>query len=208
MLYLDDVGDAMDRSMEDPAEPLVDLQTGEVVWAPREDTAGFDDPELEQAIEDDPDRFLSIPRIESRDEYRWMEGFVRELDDDEPKRRLDDALAGRGAFGRFRAVLQDYRDLRERWFASRADRLANEAREWLEGTDVEFQCERRVVERPPLEPTPKKEKLALRVAHVLLLGDGGRTILEGRVRRSMSAGARHPRELFKLLARDLCVTAA
>jgi hypothetical protein len=75
-INLDDVGDAMDRSMEDPAEPLIDLQTGEVVWTPREETAGFDDPELEQAIDDDPNRFLSIPRLESRDEYRW-DGSLR-----------------------------------------------------------------------------------------------------------------------------------
>lgn len=57
---------------------------------------------------------------------------------------------------------------------------------------------------PKMQHERREKKLPLRVAHVLLLGTPG--LVDGRVRRSVVAGHRSPRELFELLARDLCAT--
>lgn len=205
-ILLDDVADAMDRSPEDPHEPLLDRHAGSVVYAPDPDSVEIWDQELARALDDEPERFLLIPRVESREEYSWMASFVETLanEDGDARDRLADALAGKGAFGRFRAVLRDYPSLRERWFAARTEHLVDETTAWLEREKVAFVPHRRRVERPHAQQTKGKEKLPLGIVHVLLLGAGDRAVVDGKVRRVLVAGSRKPRELFKLLARDLC----
>jgi hypothetical protein len=45
--------------------------------------------------------------------------------------RLEVALDGRGAFGRFKRVLADWREHRQDWFAFSDDRRRGRARAWL-----------------------------------------------------------------------------
>jgi hypothetical protein len=204
-ILLDDLADAMNRSPDDVSEPLLDRRTGDIVYAPAFALTGFEDPDLSRALDDEPERFVPIPRAEGREQFEWMAAFADAVDEDDVQRRLADALSGSGAFGRFRAVLRDYPDLRERWFAELREHLADEARAWLEREDVAYTAKRREV-APERQHGRREKKLPLRVAHVLLLGAPG--LVDGRVRRSIEAGPRSPRELFKLLARDLCATMA
>ena len=205
-IVIDEVADALARSSDEPLAAHLDLRDGSVVYEPDENW-GYVDEDLARAFEEEPKRFLLIPRSGSHDEYSWMESFVDSIvDDDEARDRLADAIRGKGAFGRFRNMLRDYPELRERWFALRTERLADAARAWLEGEDVAYVEKRRVVQEPQVqaEQPPRKEKLPLAIVHVLLLGEGERDVVEGKVRRVVRAGSRNPRELFKLLARDLC----
>lgn len=134
-----------------------------------------------------------------------MASFVETLEDDGDARdRLMDALGGKGAFGRFRNLLRDYPNLRERWFAARTERLVDEARAWLEREKIAFVPQRRMIERSHAQETERKEHLPLRIAHVLLLGTAGRDAADGKVRRILKVRSRTSRSLFKLLARDLC----
>ncbi len=202
-ILLDDLADAMNRSPDDASEPLLDRRTGDIVYAPDFDLTGFEDPDLSRALDDEPERFVPIPRVEGRAQFEWMAAFADAVDEVDVQQRLADALSGTGAFGRFRAALRDYPDLRERWFAELREHLAEEATAWLEREEVVFTATRREV-APERQHERRESKLPLRVAHVLLLGMPG--LVDGRVRRSVEAGPRSPRELFKLLARDLCAT--
>jgi hypothetical protein len=202
-ILLDDVADAMNRSPDDARELLFDRETGDVVYAPDDALTGLDDHELTHAIEDEPDRFVAIPRIETREQFEWMVAFANGVDEQDVQRRLADALSGKGAFGRFRAVLRDYPDLRQRWFTELQERLVEEARTWLEHEGIAFTARRR--ERVAVKPPHTREKKPpLRLAHVLLLGEPA--VVDGRARRSLHAGSLNARELFKLLVRDLCAT--
>ena len=57
----------------------------------------------------------------------------------EPRLRdlLSVALDGRGAFGRFKCVLEDHPRERERWFRMRDESCADRVREWLRELDIE-----------------------------------------------------------------------
>lgn len=149
-INLDEVADAMDQWSESTEEPLLDRETGHVVVVPDFDWTGVEDPELERAIEAEPDRFLPIPRFETRLEYEWMAVFCESIGDADAraKDRIADALRGKGAFRRFKDVLYEYPALRERWFAERNDYAANHASAWLKSEGVAFEpCRRQITKQ-------------------------------------------------------------
>ncbi|MGW3647874.1 UPF0158 family protein [Streptomyces sp. NPDC000878] len=89
--------------------------------------------ELETGFEkaDDPERWLSVPALGSRDGYQDMELFIEGPDDAALADRLRTAIRGRGAFRRFKDVLA--RDERAwRLFHRLSDeRQLGRARAWL-----------------------------------------------------------------------------
>ena len=68
------------------------------------------------------------------------------MSDPRVRDRLEVALHGRGAFRRFKSVLLEYLDERERWFAFQDKRIREAMREWLEENNIE----------PTTEPPKKK----------------------------------------------------
>jgi hypothetical protein len=135
-----------------------------------------------------------------------MERFAATVEEAHVADRLADALSGKGAFSRFRRVLDQHPDVRERWFAAQRDVLGTRAREWLSSVGVEVAAEPAL--REPPEP-PQQQAAApgpLRLTHVLALGapDGKTEILDGRVLRVVHARSEgEARRTFKELARDL-----
>lgn len=205
------VAEAMDRSEEEPFDRVLDLETGAIELLPHE--RGFGDdlaPELERALAEQPDRFPSIPRIETREQFLWMSDFAASLDasEDDVRARLSNALSGRGAFGRFRAVLAEYRDLESRWFSERAEHFAAAAESWLRSLDVEVEAVRpKTPERGrPAAPVANKKQLPpVTFAQVLLLGAAEPASSPDRVRRVLVAKGQG-RAFFKLVVRDFCET--
>jgi predicted nucleotidyltransferase len=83
--------------------------------------------------EEDPEElgWIPIPRGESRQGYRDMEDFIARVRDPRARDLLGRAIAGRGAFRRFKDTLFDFPDLREAWFAFHDRRMQRRAVEWL-----------------------------------------------------------------------------
>lgn len=120
----------------------LDAETGEVVPLP----GPFGEPEAlpeeireeyERILEEEPDRLRPVPRISSERGYRWMVRFAESVGDEDLRRLLRVALDGKGAFGRFKRVLSDHPEARERWFRFHDERVEAEAREWLEWLEIE-----------------------------------------------------------------------
>jgi hypothetical protein len=88
-------------------------------------------------------RFVAIPRLESWESYGDMQDFIVTVRDARLRERLEVAIKGRGAFRRFKDVLERYPHERERWFTFQNDRMIQRAREWLESLGI--------------APTPKQE---------------------------------------------------
>lgn len=114
----------------DEGRHFLDRETGEVIaWT------GADDPEHS---EEDLDaglaegRLIAIEPLPSSVEYGWMEEFVETVAAASLRLRLEDALAGRGPFRRFKDVLTGHPAERERWFAFHDERVREAAQEWLE----------------------------------------------------------------------------
>jgi len=78
------------------------------------------------------DRYAQVPRVESYEAYNDMVEFAATVKDEHLGELLEVALDGKGAFGRFKAVLARYPEERERWFEFRDRRLRERIDEWLE----------------------------------------------------------------------------
>jgi hypothetical protein len=155
------------ESSQEMATAYLDTQTGLVVYIESNELDAYDLPlddgreAVAAAIDADEDiysqnkselmlqydlfygadhakRFRVIPSIPSRWAYQDMEEFCESVENDELRGKLDVALDGRGAFRRFKNVLDDYPKARQRWFAFKDSKMEHRAREWLSEQDIEL----------------------------------------------------------------------
>jgi predicted nucleotidyltransferase len=95
--------------------------------------------------EDPLDRgLIRIEPIPSREAYGDMEDFIDLVRDPRARDLLERAIAGRGAFRRFKDTLLDFPDLRQVWFAFHDARMERRAIGWLADEQL---VERDVAER-------------------------------------------------------------
>jgi predicted nucleotidyltransferase len=162
----------------------VDLSTlAEALEDHSEDSSWWIDPrtgELEswsRLFAEDPDDspgergFRRIEPLGSGDSYADMEEFTERVADRRARDLLAHAIAGRGAFRRFKDTLHEFPELRKEWFAFHDTRMARRAIEWLrdEGLIAEAAAERAIAAHPDPEVTTgsSDEQLARRVAREL-----------------------------------------
>lgn len=107
---------------------FLDLSTGQVVTF----TGVLEQPDPPEPREN----FLYIPPRPSREGYRTMQKFLANLEDEQLRNRLAQALVGRGAFRRFKDCLLDYPQERQRWFAFKDAEVYAFAARWLEQNQV------------------------------------------------------------------------
>lgn len=108
------------------------IATGEVIRV----VDGIADPGMHSRIATDSS-YLRIDPVSSREQYRWMERFIPMVEDEEVKRRLLQAIDGKGAFRRFKDVLMSFSAERERWFEFRSERLRVFMEAWLSAHALE-----------------------------------------------------------------------
>jgi hypothetical protein len=108
----------------------IDLRTGDVWPEPAFDYGGVIREEDEED-EEDEERWLRVRCDGSRDGYRDMERFIGTVRDPVRADLLDVAITGRGAFRRFRDVLERWPEEVERWHAFSTERERGRARAWL-----------------------------------------------------------------------------
>lgn len=117
---------------------FLDLQTGEVIPAPWGAFTSSDPEYAElEAMSEDETRYRVIEPVPSRRGWEWMEDFAEGVADPGARTRLLDAIAGSGAFGRFKRVLLSFPQLRDAWFRFQEERLREYAREWLADEDID-----------------------------------------------------------------------
>ena len=116
-------------------EYYLDLDNGEILFL----SEYMDDEEtrkLKDQIEEDFDRYERIPKAESHEGYEDMVDFIATVKDEHLTELLEVAINGKGAFRRFKDVLLNYPEERERWFQFKDDRTQERALEWLDDIDV------------------------------------------------------------------------
>lgn len=79
----------------------------------------------------DEDGWLEIGSVASHEGYRDMADFVAGVHHRRAAELLDRAIAGRGAFRRFKDTLFEFPELREQWFRYRDARSRRRAVRWL-----------------------------------------------------------------------------
>jgi hypothetical protein len=118
----------------DEGRHFLDRQTGEVIAWTGADDLEHSEEDLDAGLAEG--RLMAIDPLPSSAEYGWMEEFVKTVAAADLRLRLDEALAGRGLFRRFKNVLAGYPAERERWFAFRDERVHEAAQEWLEENGI------------------------------------------------------------------------
>ena len=105
----------------------IDLTTGEV-WP----QAAFDyEDGDEDEDEDETPRWLWVDGNGSRASYHDMAEFITTIPDPDLADRLERAIDGKGAFGRFKNQLAHHPNAFDRWFRYSAERQRGRARQWL-----------------------------------------------------------------------------
>jgi len=141
-----EMGDNMERS------GYFDTETGAIIDMPDDIMRALDDGETESALvewdeelaevaekilSDEQNRFLPIPRRESREGYEIMASFAGTVENKGFKEKISIALDGKGAFRRFRNVLNQHPDELERWYKFKDDWMRDEAIQWLLENGIE-----------------------------------------------------------------------
>jgi len=115
-------------------EHYFDSESGEVIIV---SDCCDDEEEQRQRIEDESERFLEVPQIESSKVYCIMEDFVESVEEPAAKKSLERALRGRKPFRAFKDELTDYPELRKEWFGYSEKRMIEYARNWLEAKEID-----------------------------------------------------------------------
>lgn len=82
-------------------------------------------------------RVIAVPDRPNYEAYNEMQDFIYTIEDERLHNWLLDVTQGRGAFRRFRDVLERHPAERERWFAFRDNRLRQRILDWLEAAGIE-----------------------------------------------------------------------
>lgn len=131
---LDELCEAMEDSPYEH-DYYLDLETGEILFT--SDYMGDEETEkLKDQIEEDSDHYERVPKAESHEGYENMESFIATVEGERLAELLEVAIKGKGAFSRFKDVLLNYPEERERWFQFKDYRMQERALEWLDSIDV------------------------------------------------------------------------
>lgn len=111
---------------------FLDIQTGEVIFFNEFD--GAESEKQKEDIENQNYRYVSVPRLQSYEKYKWMESFAKTVAEKDAHlgEKLAIALDGKGAFSRFKNVLFNAGgDWRQQWYEYENNYLQNELQDWL-----------------------------------------------------------------------------
>ena len=115
----------------------LDRTNGDVFAIPQD--PGDTQQEAIDLVESEPDRFLVIDPLDSRDEFVVMEDYIDTLPEGEARRSLARAISGPRPFASFKHVLHDFPDERKAWFQFEEGFLLENAREFLRSKEIAFE---------------------------------------------------------------------
>lgn len=103
---------------------FLSLETGKVLKLPP------GDPKLAE-VRQQIDSYAAIETIPSRIQYQWLDEFIRSVDDEEIRGRMEAAINGKGAFRRFKDILLTLPEERRRWFEYRDHKMRERIVDWV-----------------------------------------------------------------------------
>jgi hypothetical protein len=135
---LAEVGEALGEQAG--TENYLDLHTGTVWFHTMTDFGVADDLDVDFS---DETRWLFVAGEGSHEAHRDLQRFIGTVQDEGLATRLNDAIEGRGAFRRFRSVLEHHPAEFTRWHRFDADARLGHARSWLADHGYEARAARR-----------------------------------------------------------------
>ncbi|MEZ4272818.1 MAG: UPF0158 family protein [Myxococcota bacterium] len=109
---------------------MLSLETGEILKLPPGDQ-NF------AVVHANPTAYAEIEAIPSRIQYQWLDEFIKTIDDEPIRARMEAAINGKGAFRRFKDILLTLPDERRRWFEFRDIMMRTRIIEWVTEQGIE-----------------------------------------------------------------------
>lgn len=138
--------DDLINALEDHSDTFdyfLDLENGNVVSLlrnPFEEELEEDPVDLDgynhEIVENNPDRFISIDPIDSRESFEIMENFVSTILNDSIKNALSSALSKRKPFRNFKDELHHLPEIEKEWYKYHEIEMEKIAYEWLKVNDI------------------------------------------------------------------------
>ncbi|MBA2943109.1 hypothetical protein HZF08_33105 [Paenibacillus sp. CGMCC 1.16610] len=122
----------LDYNFEHPY--YLDLHTGEVILDMDENYTG--EPGIDWDDEENEDKYILIPQIDSNEAFRVMASFSHSKQSD-PKGRLFDALRGNKPFRRFKDMLYEL-NMWDEWNKYQNQYAEKEIQSWMEEVELNF----------------------------------------------------------------------
>lgn len=122
----------LDNNFEHPY--FLDLQTGEVVLDLDEMYTG--EPGIDWDDEENEDRYVDIPKIDSSEAFDVMMRFAKHTESD-PELELFDALEGRKPFRRFKDTLSEL-NIWDEWNKFERQYAEDQIKSWLERYELDY----------------------------------------------------------------------
>jgi hypothetical protein len=94
------------------------------------------DPLLGQ-LRNEPEKYIPVEAVPSRIQYQWLDSFIKTVEDETVRGRMEAAVNGKGAFRRFKDILLTLPDERRRWFEFRDLLLRQRIVEWVREVGIE-----------------------------------------------------------------------
>jgi predicted nucleotidyltransferase len=143
-----DLGE-LSHALEDHSDLMswwVDPKTGELHMF---GDSMWDGEDVDEDFEP-PRTFRRVEPVDSRETYRDLEDFTAMVRDPKERELLERAIAGRGAFRRFKDTLAEFTELRAAWFKFHDTRMERRGIEWLrdEGLVADEAADRALAARP------------------------------------------------------------
>ncbi|MFD0870221.1 Uncharacterised protein family (UPF0158) [Chlamydia abortus] len=133
MKLMDELVDAyLDNNFEHPY--YLDLYTGQVILDIDEAYTG--EPGIDWDDEENEERYIDIPKIDSNEAFYVMTKFAQRTESD-PEDRLFDALNGHRPFRRFKDVLYEL-DLWDEWNKFEYKHAEEMIKSWMERLDIDY----------------------------------------------------------------------
>jgi len=132
-IKLSDIIDELDM-MSSEMQSYLNLKTGKIVTI--SDYMGSEEDEAD--IEENSDNFILFPTQYNINEYSIMEDFIDEIDNNEIKGELYDAIRGKGAFRRFKDTVR-YLNIESKWYEFKANALKKLAIKWCEDNNISYE---------------------------------------------------------------------
>ena len=114
----------------------MDLKTGKSVFLVDEMDTDLDNERLEDEIDENPERYLSLPTKFDIHDYHIMEEFIRTLKG-ERANNLEHAIQGRGAFKRFKDMV-DSMGILGQWYDFQTKYYRKLAITWCQDHRLEY----------------------------------------------------------------------
>lgn len=136
-IKLETVIDAIEAT-DDAYTYFYDTQTSQIVYISDYYLTWEKNEELEQLIDNNPERFMRFPTKYEIHEYNIIESFILSRPYTSLKDHLLSAIKGKGAFRRFKDLIIQY-GIEQEWYSYQKTAYHNIAIRWCEDNKIDYE---------------------------------------------------------------------